>query len=87
MYDDKDYLVKDPSNICPFRQESIQYRIADLQTAATVNIPDVSTLPKLLKSHNVGFKDGDNATTWYLHFNNFSHAWHLSSTSKRDGEE
>mmetsp|Transcript_3560 Transcript_3560/g.6720 ORF Transcript_3560/g.6720 Transcript_3560/m.6720 type:complete len:615 (-) Transcript_3560:1923-3767(-) len=43
----------------------------DLQTAAAVPIPDVSNLPKLLKAHNVGFKEGDNASTWYLRFNNF----------------
>lgn len=71
VYDDEDYIVKDHSRVIPFGQQSIQHRVMDLQTAATVTVPDVSTLPKLLKSHNVGYKDGDNAATWYLRFNNF----------------
>jgi hypothetical protein len=71
VYDDEDYLVRDVANICPFGQQSVQQRIADLQAAATSTIPDVTTLPKLLKSHNVGFKDGDNAASWYHRFNDF----------------
>jgi hypothetical protein len=71
LYDDEDYLVRDPDKIIPFGQQTVQDRITELQTAAAANIPDVSTLPKLLKSHNVGYKTGDNAATWYLRFNDF----------------
>jgi hypothetical protein len=71
VYDDDDYLVKNPDSIFPFGQQTVHNRIMDLQMAAAVTIPDVSTLPKLLKSHNVGFKEGDNASTWYSRFNNF----------------
>lgn len=71
VYDDSDYLVQDTDSIYPFGQQSIQQRIADLQAAAVATIPDVTTLPKLLKSHNVGFKEGDNAATWYSRFNDF----------------
>jgi hypothetical protein len=71
VYDDGDYLVQDTDNICPFGQQSVQQRIADLQAAVIATIPDVTTLPKLLKSHNFGFKDRDNASTWYSRFNNF----------------
>jgi hypothetical protein len=46
-------------------QQTIQQRIADLQTAAATAIPEVTTLPKLLKSHNVCYKEGDNAKAWY----------------------
>ena len=34
-------------------------------------IPDVSSIIKVLKSHNISFKSGDNASTWYLHLHNF----------------
>ena len=71
IYDDEDYLVQDPDHVFPFGQQSVTSRINDLQTAALVTIPDVSTLPKLLKAHNVAYKDGDNAASWYLRFNNF----------------
>jgi hypothetical protein len=71
VYDDDDYLVKDPTLIVAFAQESIQSRVADLQATAAITVPDVSAIPKLLKSHNVAYKDGDNATTWYQRFNNF----------------
>lgn len=71
VYDDEDYLVKNEDNICPFGQQSVQQRIADLQTATASTIPDVTSLPKLLKSHNVGYKEGDNAATWYNRFNDF----------------
>jgi hypothetical protein len=65
LYDDDDYLVKDSNYIYPFGQQSIQGRISDLKAAAATSLPEVSALPKLLKSHNVGYKDGDNAATWY----------------------
>lgn len=72
IYDDDDYLVKDPNYFYPFGQQSIQGRISDLQAAAaSTSLPEVSSLPKLLKSHNVGYKDGDNAATWCARFNNF----------------
>jgi hypothetical protein len=71
IYNENDYLVLDKSKIIPFGQQTVHERIMDLQTAAAANIPDVSTLPKLLKSHNVGFKTGDNAATWYSRFNDF----------------
>jgi hypothetical protein len=71
LYDDEDYLVKNQTMIYPFGQQSIQARVSDLQAAAATSIPDVSSLPKLLKSHNVGYKEGDNAATWYSCFNNF----------------
>jgi hypothetical protein len=71
VYDEGDYLVKDPRHIYSFGQQSTSSRISDLQAAANVTIPDVAVLPKLLKSHNVSYKDGDNASTWYLRFNNF----------------
>jgi hypothetical protein len=63
--------VKNVGMICTFGQQSKMNRVADLQTAAGVTIPDISTIPKLLKSHNVGYKVGDNAGTWYQRFNNF----------------
>jgi hypothetical protein len=71
ILEDDDYLVKLTDQIIPFGQQSVQGRIMDLQVAATANVPDVSTFPKLLKSHNVGYKEGDNAATWYARFNNF----------------
>lgn len=71
IYDDADYLVKNPMDVCPFGQQSTDQRINDLQTAATTSIPEVTTLPKLLKSHNVGYKEGDNAATWYSRLNDF----------------
>jgi hypothetical protein len=71
LYEDVDYLIRDEGNICPFGPQSRQQRISHIQTAAASTIPDVTTLPKLLKSHNVGFKDGNNAATWYNHFNDF----------------
>jgi hypothetical protein len=71
IHDADDYLVQDPSFIIPFSQESANARIADLQTIAMTNIPDVSSIPKLLKSHNVAFKKDENAMTWYQRFHNF----------------
>jgi hypothetical protein len=71
IFDDDDYLVKDPDKVLPFGQQSVASHLNDLQTAAAATVPDVSTLPKLLKSHNVAYADGDNASTWYLRFNNF----------------
>lgn len=71
IYDDSDFLVKDAMSVCPFGQQSTIQRIDDLQTAAATTIPEVTTLPKLLKSHNVGYKDGDNAATWYNCCNDF----------------
>jgi hypothetical protein len=71
VYDDDDYLVKDVDMIYTFGQQSKSNRVADLQTAAGVTIPEISTIPKLLKSHNVSYKSGDNAATWYQRFNNF----------------
>jgi hypothetical protein len=71
VFDDDDYLVKDPTLIVAFAQESINSRVDDLQSTATIDVPDVSSIPKLLKSHNVAYKGGDNATTWYQRFNNF----------------
>jgi hypothetical protein len=46
-------------------------RVVELQPAMTATLPDVSTLPKLLKSHNVGYNNGDNTATCYLQFNDF----------------
>jgi hypothetical protein len=41
MYDDEDYLVKNPNDIWQFGQQSSQNRILDLQTAAASTvIPD-----------------------------------------------
>jgi hypothetical protein len=71
IHDEDDYRVLDPTSIVPFAQESVQNRIADLQSIAMTNIPDVSSIPKLLKSHNVSFKKDDNASTWYQRFHNF----------------
>jgi hypothetical protein len=71
VYDDDDYLVQNPQFIVPFAQESMITRINDLQSIATTTIPDVTSIPKLLRSHNVSFKKDDNATTWYLRFHNF----------------
>jgi hypothetical protein len=71
VYDDADFPVKDRDCIYPFGQQSTAQRIDNLQTAAATTIPEVTTLPKLLKSHNVGYKDGDNAATWYSRFNDF----------------
>jgi hypothetical protein len=71
IHDTEDYLIQDKSVIIPFSQESIDTRIADLQSIARTNIPDVSSIPKLLKSHNVPYKKDENTSTWYLRFNNF----------------
>jgi hypothetical protein len=71
IHDEDDYRVFDVSNIVPFAQESVTSRVADLQSIAMTNIPDVSSIPKLLKSHNVSFKKDENASTWYLRFYNF----------------
>jgi hypothetical protein len=72
IYDDDDYLVKGNTQIVPFGQETVQSRVFYLQAgAAIVPLPDVSLIPKLLKSHNVAFKDGDNIMIWYQCFNNF----------------
>jgi hypothetical protein len=71
IYEDEDYLVKDRNDIYPFGQQSIQARVSDLQAAAATSLPEVSSLPKILKSHNVGYKEGDNAAAWYGRFNNF----------------
>jgi hypothetical protein len=71
IHDGDDYRVLDPSSIVPFAQESVTGRVADLQSIEMTNIPDVSSIPKLLKSHNVSFKKDDNASTWYQRFHNF----------------
>jgi hypothetical protein len=71
IHDADDFLIQDINFIIPFSQESVKTRIADLQTIAMTNIPDVSSIPKLLKSHNVAFKKDENASTWYLRFHNF----------------
>jgi hypothetical protein len=63
--------VQDEQFIVPFSQESVKSRVADLQSIAMTNIPDVSSIPKLLKSHNVAFKKDENASTWYQRFHNF----------------
>mmetsp|Transcript_13085 Transcript_13085/g.24590 ORF Transcript_13085/g.24590 Transcript_13085/m.24590 type:complete len:183 (+) Transcript_13085:184-732(+) len=54
VYEDEDYLVKDPPHILPIGQQTVQSPVMDLQTVAAVAIPDASHIPKLLKSHNVG---------------------------------
>ena len=71
IYDAEDYLVQNNASIIPFSQESPSSRIADLHSIAMTNIPDVASIPKLLKSHNVSYKKDENASTWYLRFNNF----------------
>lgn len=64
-------LVKDTDMVFTFGQQSKMNRVAELQTAAAVTIPEISTIPKLLKSHDVGYKVSDNAGTWYQRSNNF----------------
>jgi hypothetical protein len=71
IYDDDDFFVQDIQYIVPFAQESIKTRVADLQSTAMTTIPDVSSIPKLLKSHNVAYKKEENVSTWYQRFNNF----------------
>jgi hypothetical protein len=64
-------MVKDVDAVCTFGQQSKMNRVSDLQMAAAITIPKISTIPKLLKSHNVSYKLGENAGTWYQRFNNF----------------
>lgn len=72
IYNDDDYLVQDNDLVIPFSQESKAARVIELQNLAMTYIPDVSSIIKLLKSHNVAFKSGDNASTWYVKFHNFT---------------
>ena len=53
-----------------FAQESVITRINDLQSMAMTTIPEVTSIPKLLRSYNVSFKK-DDTSTWYLSFHNF----------------
>jgi hypothetical protein len=71
IHDADDFLVQDTNCIVPFSQESIKSRLADLQSIAMTSIPDVSSIPKLLKSHNMAFKKDKNASTCYQRFHNF----------------
>jgi hypothetical protein len=86
IHDDDDFLVQDMQSIVPFAQESIKSRVADLQSIAITSIPDVLSIPKLLKSHNMAFKKDENASTWYQRFHNFC-AMIGISPSKGDGKE
>jgi hypothetical protein len=71
VYEDADFLVKNPDTIVTFGMETKQMRVDQLQSLAYTSIPEVSSIIKLLKSHNVGYKRGDNASTWYMKLHNF----------------
>jgi hypothetical protein len=71
LYEDADFLVKDPDAIVPFGMETKPMRIDQLQSLAYTSIPEISSIVKLLKSHNVSYKKGDNASTWYQKLHNF----------------
>ena len=71
VYDDHDFLVTNLKSIIPFGNQSVHNRVIELQNAAMVKLPEVSSLPKMLKSHNVSFKENSNVSTWYYNFNKF----------------
>lgn len=72
VYGDDECLIRDASKVIPFSQESKLVRVDQLQTSARLCLPNVTDIPKLLKSHNVALSDSEDVLSWYLRFNDFA---------------
>lgn len=64
-------MVRDAESIVPFAQELVSARIDHLESNSAISLPKVTDLPKLIKSHNLALKDGDDILSWYARLNDF----------------